>query len=275
MITAARVREQASTLVPLVLPVALREAVEARGMLRARGLRSGSLVQARRAFLSRLHLLPPDIDLHNGLVIDVGANEGDFSAAMLCAVPDARVIAAEPNPEPCERLRRRLGDRVTVVPKAVGGESCTATFNITAEDHNSSLRQPRTAQMSELLDDPGWEVTRRLEVEVTTLDEIAGGDDVAVVKIDVQGAEMDVLRGGRETLRRAQAVLMEVTFISHYEADATFGPLHEEMTRQGFELASISSPARTVPEGICTWTDACYVPRTGTRTDPRTPAAKQ
>jgi FkbM family methyltransferase len=260
MITTKRVRERAGVLLPLVLPVALHEAIEARRILQARGLRPGSLIQARRAFLSRLHLLPPDLDLSNGLVIDIGANEGDFSAAVLSVAPDARVIAAEPNPEPRERLRRRLGDRVSVVPKAIGREPGTAVFNITAEDHNSSLREPRTAQMAGLLDDPGWRVTKRLEVEVTTLDEVAGSDDVAVVKIDVQGAEMDVLAGGRATLRRARAVLLEVTFISHYEADATFGPLHEEMTRQGFKLVSASDPARTVPEGVCTWTDACYVP---------------
>jgi FkbM family methyltransferase len=218
------------------------------------------LIQARRAFLSRLHLLPRDLDLSSGLVIDIGANEGDFSAAMLSVAPDAKVIAVEPNPEPRERLRKRLGERVSVVPKAVGRESGTAVFNITAEDHNSSLREPRTAQMADLLDDPGWRVTRRLEVDVTTLDEIAGSDEVAVVKIDVQGSEMDVLSGGIATLRRAQAVLLEMTFISHYESDATFGPLHDEMTRQGFKLISASDPARTIPDGVCTWTDACYVP---------------
>jgi FkbM family methyltransferase len=245
-------------LTPLLMPVALEEAVEARRIFRARGLRAGSLLEARRAFLSRVHLVPPDVDLASGRVIDIGANEGNFSAAVLSVAPRARVVAVEPNAAPRERMRRRLGERVTIVPKAVGRTVGVAEFNVTRHDHNSSLREPRTDHMATLLEDPGWEVARRIEVEVTTLDELAGSEDVAVVKIDVQGAEMDVLQGGRSALRRTAAVLMEVTFFSHYEADTTFGALHEEMTLQGFELVAMSDPVRTAPEGLSSWADACY-----------------
>lgn len=246
---------------PLLMPVALRQAFDARRIFRARGLQPGSLVQARRAYLSRVHLIPPWVDLERGVVLDVGANEGNFAAAVLGLAPRARIIAAEPNPEPATRLRARLGDRVEVVEKAVGREVGTAVFNITAQDHNSSLREPMTDKMSALLDDPGWEVTQRLEVPVVTLDELAGDEPVSVLKLDVQGAEMDVLEGGERTLARTDAVLVEVTFFSHYESDATFGALHAELARQGFELVGMSESSVAGEDEVPAWADACYARR--------------
>jgi FkbM family methyltransferase len=251
-------RRVAGVAVPLLTPVALREAIDARRIFQARGLHAGSLVEARRAYLSRVHLIPPWVDLRSGLIVDIGANEGNFSAAVAGLAPGARIIACEPNPAPRERLRARLGSKVEIVDAAIGAEPGHATFNITAMDHNSSLRMPRSEKMGALLQQEGWEVTERLDVEVTTLDALVGDRDVAVVKLDVQGAEMDVLMGGGEALRRTQAVLMEVTFFSHYESDATFGALHDRMTELGFELVSIAQPALAGKDGRFAWSDACY-----------------
>jgi FkbM family methyltransferase len=242
----------------VVLPAALTEALEARRAFRARGLRPHSLMSARRAWLSRLHLLPLDLDLAAGVVVDVGANEGNFTAAMLDLAPDASVIAAEPSPGPRERLAARFaGDpRVTIVDKALSLYNGTAEFNITAHDHNSSLHEP-LHHMPEFYGDSGWSVVKRIEVATTTLDDLVGDRDVSVLKLDVQGGEMDVLRGGSGTLARTRAVLLEVTFLSHYEGDATFEPLHEEMIRNGFHLFGLADPGRT-GDGLTTWSDACY-----------------
>lgn len=241
-----------------VLPAALTEALQARHVFRARGFHPHSLMSARRAWLSRLHLLPPDLDLATGAVVDVGANEGNFTAAALDLAPRASVIAAEPSPGPRERLASRFaGDpRVTIVDKAVSLHSGTAEFNVTAHDHNSSLHEP-LRHMPEFYDDSGWKVVERIEVQTTTLDDLVGARDVSVLKLDVQGGEMDVLRGGRATLARTRAVLLEVTFLSHYEGDATFEPLHEEMLSHGFHLFGLADPGRTA-DGLTTWSDACY-----------------
>jgi FkbM family methyltransferase len=252
-------RRIAGVAVPLLTPVALREALDARKIFQARGLQAGSLVDARRAYLSRVHLIPPSVDLRSGLIVDIGANEGNFSAAVAALAPGARIIACEPNPAPRERLRARLGDKVEIVDQAIGLEQGRAIFNITGMDHNSSLREPRSEEMGQLMQEAeGWAVTERLEVEVTTLDALVGDREVAVVKLDVQGAELDVLLGGGEALARTQAVLMEVTFFSHYEADATFGALHARMVDLGFELVAMAQPALAGEQGRFAWSDACY-----------------
>jgi FkbM family methyltransferase len=252
-----------SELIQLALPTLLAEALDSRRFFRQRGLRADSLLAYRRAWLARLHLLPPEVDLRRALILDVGANEGDFSAAVLGVAPDVTIMAVEPSPAPLARLRERVAGRpnVTVVPKAVAAESGTARFNVTEHDHNASLRQPRTDEMGTLYRHEGWGVREVLEVETVSLDELADGRDVSLLKLDVQGGEMEAIRGGREALARTGAVLMEVTFVSHYEDDATFQELNRAMLDLGFELGGISSPGRA-PDGVPTWADACYVRRT-------------
>ena len=250
---------------PVLMPGALDEALEARRLFRSRGLQVPSLRIARQALRSRLHLLPPDLDFTAGVALDIGANEGNFTVGLKALAPAASVVAVEPAPDPRARLEARVGPLagVRVVGKAVGAEPGTATFHLTGHDHNSSLQRPRD-EMSSLYSDPGWQVVRDLEVPVTTLDELSDGQPVSVIKLDVQGGELDVIRGGTATLERTTAVLMEVTFVSHYEGDATFDGLHEEMTARGFRLASVSEAGRT-GAGLATWADACYVNERGAR----------
>jgi len=244
---------------PTLLPQALVEALSARQVFRGRGLTGASLRAYRNAYLSRLHLVPPEIELRDALVVDIGANEGNFATAVLNVAPTARVFAVEPGPDTVARLQARFnGDaRVTIVPKALAERSGTATLHITGNDHNVSLHRPRE-NMRELYEDEGWRLVGLMDVATTTLDDLVGDADVALIKLDVQGAERDVIRGGERTLARTWAVLMEVTFVSHYEGDATFQVLNQEMLERGFELYAMSSPSGT-RGGRITWADACYV----------------
>ena len=243
----------------LLIPQALAEGVEARRLFRSRGLRAGSLRAARNAWRSRLHLLPAGLDLTDGVVIDLGANEGSFTSAVLNLAPAARVLAVEPAPEPLARLRARFGDSpsVTIVPKAVAEHSGTATLHLTGHSHNSSLHAPleETGELYDLRRD--WATVQTVEVPTTSLDDLAGDRPIACIKLDVQGAELEVLRGARRALANTRAVLMEVTFVPHYVDDAGFQTLNSFMVDAGFELVAISEPGRTAG-GDATWADACY-----------------
>jgi FkbM family methyltransferase len=242
------------------LPVGALRAFEARQLFRARGLTGVTLKSAVQAWMARVHLLPADVDLRSALVVDVGANEGAFSGGVLAVAPQARIVAAEPGPAPRERMRARLGDlpNVEIHDVAVAATSGTATFHLTAHDHNSSLQAPREASQTTV--DAGWKVVEELEVRTVTLDELVGDRTADVLKIDVQGSELDVLRGGDRTLAQARAILLEMNFFSQYEGDATFNTLHAEMDRRGFELVNVSAPL-TTGDGTAVFVDGCYAPR--------------
>ena len=143
---------------------------------------------------------------------------------------------------------------------AVSDTSGTATFHLTTHDHNSSLHTPRAEMQTTI--GAGWEPSGDIEVRTVTLDELVGDRVVDVLKIDVQGAEMDVLRGGDEALSRVRSVLLEMNFFSQYEGDATFNTLHAEMDRRGFSLVNVS-PTLLTPDGRAIFIDGCYERRDG------------
>ena len=246
---------------PTLVPPLVTNFVRARGVYSRYDSDLPQRVRYWAARSARLDLLPPSVDLESGLIVDLGANHGGWSASVLKVVPRARIVAVEPAPEPGGQLEARFAgdDRVTVDRRAVAGEPGTAEFHLTEHSHNSSLRTPDPS-MQERYADGGWAVAQTIEVETTTVDEIVGDRDVALLKIDVQGGEREVLRGATRTLPRTNAVLLEITFISHYSGDATFPELHETMTAAGFELAAMSEPERTA-DGVLAWADGCYVRR--------------
>jgi FkbM family methyltransferase len=123
------------------------------------------------------------------LVADVGANRGDVVAELVKA--GAIVTAIEPHPEMAQALRDTF-PAVTVVQAAASDRDGTATLYHSLDSQQSSLFQPA------ILQDAGTS-----EVRTVTLDSLGVFD---VVKIDVQGSEVAVLRGATRTLETRKAI---------------------------------------------------------------------
>lgn len=205
-------------------------------------------------------MLPRWVDPREGLILDIGANEGDWTADVLRVFPDVEIIAAEPGSEPRAILEERLGNapNVTIDARAISDSAGVATYHRTRASVFGSLLPP-TAALHDLYSVPGSPTERleTLEVSTATLDELVGDRAVSVLKLDVQGGELAVLRGAAKTLRRTAAVLVEVLFQGHYEGDTTFPGLHEAIVALGFELIDLGRPFRFA-DGPALWADACY-----------------
>jgi FkbM family methyltransferase len=135
------------------------------------------------------------------VVVEAGANVGAYTTLFGKWVgPSGRVFAFEPDPVACDGLRRHvalngLGDIVTVVPAAVSdGRAPRLRFRLFASSGIS-----RVAGVGE---EPGGSVQ---EVDATSIDRFCAERRVlpSVMKIDVEGAELGVLQGARETIARA------------------------------------------------------------------------
>ncbi len=229
---------------------------EARRFSRRYGASLWSYPDARR---SNLHMLPGWVNPRDGLLLDLGANEGSWTAEAISVFPGVRVLAVEPGPEPGRLLVERFRDapNVTVELRAVAGETGTASYYATRASVFASLLPPDPA-LHALYALPGapTEVVETIEVDTIRLDDLVH-EPVSVVKIDVQGGELAVLQGGRRVMRGASAVLVEVVFVPHYAGDATFSEVNEELTGLGFHLHDLSRPFRL--DGGALWADACYV----------------
>lgn len=131
-----------------------------------------------------------DIQQKGCVLLDIGANIGIFSLAAARLFPDTRIYAFEPNPEAYSRLVRNLGLNNTAnvhpVNRAVYSQCGVVGFS----DGSST-------SMGSVID------SGTLSVEAVTLDSLCSQkaiDHIGLIKIDVEGAEVEVLRGARETL---------------------------------------------------------------------------
>src|SRR5439155_3221188 len=130
--------------------------------------------------------------------------EGGWSAEILRVFPQLEVVAAEPGPEPRAILQARFAGykNVAVDARAVTDAAGKAIYHVTRSSVFASLLAP-TASLPELyaLGSP-TEVLETIEVSTVTLDELVGERPVSVLKLDVQGGELAVLRGGGRVLER-------------------------------------------------------------------------
>lgn len=136
------------------------------------------------------------------LALDVGANAGVYSAVMR---RHARLCHAfEPNPDYAWVYRRVFGD-VIFHSLALSDRAGRATFQVPVVE-DVAYAGWGTLERPEIF--AGYE-TREFDVELARLDGL-GLDPIGLIKIDVEGHELEVLRGGQETLRRDRpAVLVE------------------------------------------------------------------
>jgi FkbM family methyltransferase len=149
-----------------------------------------------------LHALRKD-----DLFADVGANVGAYTV-LAARVAGARVIAFEPAPAAHAALLDNIrlngiGERVDVRAACVGSETGTARVT-TAEDTTNHVVPRDTAHAS----DP----VATLEVPLTSLDAALAGRPPLLIKLDIEGYELEALRGARFTLQNPElrAIIMEI-----------------------------------------------------------------
>lgn len=171
-------------------------------------------------------------------VIDVGANVGQFARLIHAVIPDATIFSFEPLVECHKILSRALvgWDRFHAINCALGESAGEMEF--WKSPHTPSSSFLRMTSVHEAVY-PESRFSRSVKVKVRMLDDISkeiGFQDNIIVKIDVQGYEWSVIKGGQETIRRAAVVLIETSFISLYRNQMLFADLLERMRTLGFSF---------------------------------------
>ena len=179
--------------------------------------------------LNAFRRLAPEHDLF----IDIGAAEGIFSGAF-CALTGKPAWAFEPSPEMFERLTQMClvnpGFSITRTNVALGAIAGTRQVKQYPDGQFSGVGAPLAAE----------------GMTVATLDEFADAHGLHpdFAKIDVEGMELDVLRGGERTLRRyVQTILLEVHYDMLHEGGQSMEQLQVVLDGYGFGLESLSGTA--------------------------------
>lgn len=174
-------------------------------------------------------------------VVDIGANRGQFT--LLCAglFPTARIVAFEPLPEPYAVLAQVVArrPRIQAHQAAIGPRAGTAHMHVMTPDDSSSLLPP-TDRQTEIFRGSGQNGTAA--VAVAPLDTFVAARDLAtpaLLKLDVQGFELQALKGCASLLDRFDTIYVECSFerlyVNQALADEVLSHLHE----RGFALTGV------------------------------------
>ena len=213
----------------------------------------GRLVDAFRSATRRLQPTAPAQGLAGDLqrlfpdgvttIFDVGAYVGEFATLIHEVFPTARVWCFEPFVESYERIRRQFAGADWLVAHNVGlsDRSGTAELIIGANRKTNSLVSP-------VVTNGAFDAGRpRVSVHLTTLTQCvaellsASDPHLSIVKIDAEGHDLQVLRGGEALLRKGviEALHVEVMFIEHFNGAPGFIEISSYLQQFGYRLFSL------------------------------------
>ena len=187
-----------------------------------------------------------ELPIRPGTVIDVGVADG--TPELYAAFPDAHLVLVEPVEEFFAGIGALLSTRAGVhLPIALGEREDSLEMNVQLTDGAKSSFLTRTALSAT------GEVPARRSVAVRPLD--AAVAEMALVspvllKIDVEGFELPVLRGATATLRRTDVVIIESSVAKRFEGAAGFEEVVGFMFAQGFRLRDIVRVSRHPGGGV-------------------------
>lgn len=148
-----------------------------------------------------------------GVLIDVGANQGDYSLAALGVNEKISVYAFEPHPLTYSSLVRNVSGHSSIVPVNKGLSAAKGVLELyDYPDKDGSQHATLFKEVITEIHGAGAAVAH--EVSLITLDEFISGeelDEVSLLKIDTEGNELEVLRGGVNSLaeRKIKAIHLE------------------------------------------------------------------
>ena len=175
------------------------------------------------------------------LVVDIGANRGQFALTARRVFGTSRILSFEPLPDPASVFSRVFADdkRVSLVQSAIGVESQTQDMHVSAHDDSSSL-----LSISELQNElfPGTSSVGTTTVSVAPLDLSLSAETVvqpALLKLDVQGYELEALRGCSTVLNEFNWIYCECSFLELYEGQALVPEVIDWLATKSFRVVGI------------------------------------
>jgi FkbM family methyltransferase len=211
----------------------------------------------RLAFRIRRHFLRPDMAFllqllrRNGpapeTVIDVGAYVGDWAAECRRVFPDARILMIEPWEPRVARLRALCAadPRLEVASALLSSRAGVADF--VEQASNSSI----------LRGGAGGAV----KMPMTTLDDLVAGtkfESPQLLKIDVQGHDLEVLKGATRTLSSVDVLIVEVSLIPLHPEAPSVRAVIDWLDDRGFQLLDIAGLIRRPVDDALWQMDAVF-----------------
>lgn len=176
--------------------------------------------------------------------VDVGARAG-VNAEWAVFADQAKFYCFEPDEAECSRLAADAPGNVTYIPTALGGSSGLATLYESRLSFSTSLYKTDMKYFGRFANGDNGEVMAEHTVRVKSLADAMRDFSIPqfdFLKLDTEGAELDILKGGREAVGSPQllGILSEIRLHAEINGSPTFSSLDHFLQGEGFRLYDLS-----------------------------------
>jgi len=196
----------------------------------------GRILQYEEHYFIALDVIRRKFHNDTSIIVDIGAYDADSTSHFARHLPNNQVLGFEPNPGPYQRGLQNIRDRRNVSLFNIGfsDRKGEADFYVTKDNVSSSIHSIKV--------NPEFSFDRIIKVNMTTLDDFFEPyDDILLLKLDVQGGELKILKEGTETLKKTKLVLTEVLNSELYEGGCMYHEVDNLLRQNNFQLYSIIS----------------------------------
>ena len=205
------------------------------------------------------------------VIFDVGAHIGESVSFLKRVFPSSSIYSFEPDPDSYKELSSANCADVTYFNLAVSDVDGTLPFYRNKISHTNSLLKVNLNSNDSICiakakaenDQHFFEgFNEKVLVSVVSMDSFVKEhsiDQIDLLKIDVQGAECNVLRGGVGVLLKTRVIVMEIGFFDYYENQTTFLDIESIISPLGFRMFSISEISNNPMNGRTDWVEVVYL----------------
>lgn len=184
--------------------------------------------------VNRLRQLGPSFNT----IIDGGANIGQFARAAHVCYPQATILSFEPLPDVAEMLRANLSDvrEHRIFQSALGARDGETDFHRNSYNQSSSVL-PMLHNTGGLLD--GNKEVEHFKVSLARLDTALADVDLkspVLLKLNLQGYELEALRGAEVTLGNCDHIVLETVFEREYDGEPLFEEIWQFLKERDFRF---------------------------------------
>lgn len=182
--------------------------------------------------------LAKKMKLENMDILDVGGAIGNTARLYAQSFPKSKVWVFEPMHETYSKLQAATSSfpNISLVNKAVGSTLGKSVINRANRITSSSILNIRSEKNSAVFADTLIKKGEE-EIEITTLDSTIPKDaKISILKIDVQGYELEVLKGAKETLMRTNIITLELNNHDNYQNAPKYYEIDEYLRKSNFTV---------------------------------------